>query len=208
MPQKKVRVLIAEDDYLVREVIQDTLDNIGHVTIGKAGDGQQAVDLTQSLQPDVVLMDIQMPVMDGLEASRHIYESCPTPVVVLTAYETPELVEQAGIIGVGAYLTKPPRARELERAIAISIARFADMMELHRVNAEMKARNQELQEALDKVKVLSGMLPICAHCKKIRNDEGYWQDVAVYIRNHSEAEFTHGLCPNCVQEHYPDFSDE
>jgi hypothetical protein len=66
----------------------------------------------------------------------------------------------------------------------------------------------ELQQALAKVKTLSGMLPICASCKKIRNDEGYWQSVEVYIRDHSEAEFTHGLCPDCIKKLYPDLENE
>ena len=65
----------------------------------------------------------------------------------------------------------------------------------------------ELRESLSKVKTLSGLLPICAHCKKIRNDKGYWIQIESYIRSHSEAEFSHGLCPACLQQYYPDFAD-
>src|SRR6185503_10306114 len=126
----------------------------------------------------------------------------PTPVVMLTAYETPALVKQAAsIAGAGAYLIKPPKARELERAITIALARFDDLMALRRLN-------EELQAALAKVKILSGLLPICASCKKIRDDGGYWQQVEVYISEHSEAEFTHGLCPDCLLKLYPDFYHE
>jgi signal transduction histidine kinase len=82
--------------------------------------------------------------MDGIEAARRIRELCPTPVVVLTAYETPELVAQAGAAGVGAYLIKPPNAQELERAITIARTRFNDMMRLHRLNTELQARNDDL----------------------------------------------------------------
>ncbi len=95
--------------------------------------------------------------------------------------------------------------QELERSIAIAIARFADMVELRRINAELQARNAELQEALVKVKTLSGLLPICASCKKIRDDQGYWQQVEVYIQDHSKAEFSHGLCPDCAKKLYPGF---
>jgi len=87
--------------------------------------------------------------------------------------------------------------RELERAIIIAIARFEDMMKLRRLNAE-------LQDALKKVQTLSGLLPICASCKKIRDDQGYWQQVEVYIRDHSDVEFSHGLCPDCVKSLYAD----
>ncbi len=206
--QKETRVLVVEDDFVVSEMIRKRVEILGYTVVGEARNGQQAVEMTQSLWPDVILMDIEMPDMDGIEATRRIYESCPTPVVMLTAYDSPELLEQASEAGAGAYLMKLPRPREIERAITIAVARFGDMMVLRNLNADLQARNKELQEALAKVKILSGMLPICANCKKIRDDKGYWQDVAVYIRDHSEAEFSHGLCPDCAKELYPDFYQE
>jgi AmiR/NasT family two-component response regulator len=192
----RVRVLIVDDDVLVIEAIQEILERIGHVVVGKVADGRQAVEATQALRPDVVLMDIKMPEVDGLEAARQIQGHCPTPVVLLTAHETPELVEQASAAGVGAYLVKPPQARAMWRAITIAMARFGDLMELRRLNAE-------LQDALARVKTLSGLLPMCASCKKVRDDEGYWHQVEVYIRDHSEASFTHGICPDCARKLYP-----
>jgi AmiR/NasT family two-component response regulator len=195
---KKVGVLIAEDDPLVSEMIRGTLEDLGYTVVGEALDGRQAVELTGVLQPDVILMDIEMPGVNGIEATQQLYETYPTPIVMLTAYETPTLVERASLAGVGAYLVKPPRARELERAIIIAMARFDDLMKLRRLN-------EELQAALAKVKMLSGLLPICASCKKIRDDKGYWQQVEVYIQDHSEAEFTHGFCPDCLAKLYPDY---
>jgi hypothetical protein len=127
---------------------------------------------------------------------------------MLTAYETPELVDLASQAGAGAYLIKPPRQTDVERAIVITMARFDDMVELRRLNAELILRNEELQTAMDQIKTLSGLLPICAGCKKIRDDGGYWQDVAVYIRDHSEAEFSHGLCPDCAKELFPDYFEK
>ncbi|MGD8624136.1 MAG: response regulator [Anaerolineae bacterium] len=191
------RILIADDDALVVEAIQETLEAIGYVVAGKVADGDQAVEATQALRPDVVLMDIKMPKMDGLTAARQIQDCCPTPVVLLTAFESQDLVELATEAGVGAYLIKPPQAREMRRAIAIARARFEDMVALRRLNAE-------LQEALTQVKLLSGLLPICASCKRIRDDDGHWQPIESYIRDRSEARFSHGLCTDCAQELYPD----
>jgi YesN/AraC family two-component response regulator len=148
-------------------------------------------------------MDIGMPDTDGIHATQLIQASCPTPVVVLTAYETSELVERASVAGVGAYLVKPPQARDLERAIIIAMARFENMLELRRLNAELQARNQELQEALDQVRTLRGLIPICQSCKKIRDDQGYWHQVEDYVESHSDAAFTHGLCPDCSRKLYP-----
>jgi AmiR/NasT family two-component response regulator len=212
--QEDIRVLIAEDDHLVGEMIKGLLEDTGYSVVGEATDGLEAVEMVQSLRPDVVLMDIAMSDMDGIEATQWIHERCPTPVVVLTAHETQELVVEASDAGVGAYLVKPPDARDMERAITVAMARFDDLMKLHRLNAELQARNEEreklvaeLQEALANVKTLRGLLPICASCKKIRDDHGYWQQVEVYIRDHSEVEFSHGLCPDCVGKYFPDYHE-
>ncbi len=193
-----VQVLIADDDILVIEAIQEMLDRIGLKVVGKVASGRQAVEMAQSLRPDVILMDTIVPRMDGLEAAKEIMDSCPAPVVLITAHETPELVELASEAGVGACLVKPPKVRELGRAIAIAMARFEDLMELRRLNAE-------LQEALAHLRTLSGLLPICAACKKIRDDAGYWHQVDVYIRDYSDARFSHGICPDCRAKLYPEF---
>jgi signal transduction histidine kinase len=136
-PQSDTQVLIVEDDFMVSAMIRAKLAGLGYNVVGEATDGQQALEMVQSLRPDVVLMDIAMPNMDGIEATFQIYKSCPTPVVILTAYDTPELLKQASAAGAGAYLVKPPRSRQIERAIAIAIARFDDLMELRRLNEEL-----------------------------------------------------------------------
>ncbi|MGI2335862.1 MAG: hypothetical protein ACRKGH_04355 [Dehalogenimonas sp.] len=82
------------------------------------------------------------------------------------------------------------------------------MNELITVKRELQQKNSELQQALDQVKELNGLLPMCASCKNIRDDQGYWQSVEGYISAHSEATFTHGLCPACVRKLYPDIADE
>jgi hypothetical protein len=82
------------------------------------------------------------------------------------------------------------------------------MNELVTTKRELQQKTVELQEALDHVKLLKGMLPICASCKKIRDDKGYWQGVEEYISSHSEAQFSHGLCPDCMKKLYPDYYGE
>ena len=141
---KNIQVLIVEDDYLVGEMIKGLLQDAGYSIAGEALDGLEAVKKTQSLRPDVVLMDIKMPEMDGIEAAKRIYEYCPTPVVVLTAYDTPDLVQKASETGVGAYLIKPPNAYEIDRAITIAMARFEDTMRLLHLNVQLEERNAEL----------------------------------------------------------------
>jgi YesN/AraC family two-component response regulator len=196
--QKPLRVLIVDDQESIRELLRRQLEKIGHTVAGKASNGKQAIELTGSLQPDIVLMDIEMPIMDGLEATKIILDKYPIPVVLLTSYDDPEMVRRASQAGAGAYLLKPPNLEEIERTMIIASARFADLMELRRLNSK-------LQEAIDKIKVLSGLLPICANCKSIRNDQGYWEAVEEYITEKTEAHFSHSLCPSCIDKLYPDF---
>jgi len=198
---RDIRVLIAEDSDKMRKGLRQLLELMGYLVVGQAAHGREAVDMAQALRPDVILTDIQMPDMDGIEAAHQIQARCPTPVVVLTAYASSDLLEKASEAGVGAYLTKPPNEEELERAITIAMARFKDLLELRRLNAA-------LQEALDRVKTLSGLLPICAVCKKIRNDGGYWQQVEEYIHDHSDAQFSHGICPECARKLYPEYYED
>ncbi|MGD8834465.1 MAG: response regulator [Desulfobacteraceae bacterium] len=197
--QKPVRIIIAEDDFLVGKEIHRVLEGLGHQIIADVSNGSDAVEKTCQLRPDVVLMDIQMPGMDGLQAARRIQRRCPTPVVVLSAYESSDLYERASNNGVGAYVVKPPKASEIERAIIIALSRHKDLIKL-------RHHNERLEKALSGIRTLRGILPICVGCKKIRDDKGYWNIVENYIRAHSEAEFSHSICPECIKKFYPDIT--
>jgi len=192
-----IRVLIAEDDFLVAEETARIVRKKGYALVGEAATGTEAVAMARELTPDVILMDIRMPELDGIEASRQIRESCPTPIVLLTAYETGDLLAEASAAGVGAYLVKPPSAGAIERAVAIAMARHQDLLELRRLNEQLAARTAELETALAEIDTLRDIIPICSKCKKIRDGKGYWQQVESYIEEHSGAKFSHGLCPDC-----------
>ena len=143
--EQRIRVLIAEDESLVIDLLAGMLPAADYEIVGTAMDGVTVVAMAEQLEPDIVLMDIRLPGMDGIEASAQIQERCPTPVIVLTAYDDTALVEQAANAGVVAFLTKPPHLRELERAILIARARFADLTELHNVNESLRALNAGLE---------------------------------------------------------------
>jgi AmiR/NasT family two-component response regulator len=195
-PTAKARVLIAEDDSLVSVVVRAELESKGYIVIGTARNGRQAVEMTRQLRPDVVVMDIAMPEMDGIAAANAIQLECPTPVVILSAHDEADMVEGATAAGVGAFVIKPPDGAELERAIAIAGARHADAMELRSVN-------RGLQQALAEVKTLRGFLPICCGCKKVRDDAGYWNEVEEYVAQRTDAKFSHGYCPTCLEKYFP-----
>ena len=208
-----VRVLIVDDNAELRATLRSILNMLGHTVAGEAENGTQAIAMAQRLKPDIIVMDVSIPGMDGITAARKIQAVQPTPVIMLTAMDTHELVEKARDAGVVAYLVKPPEASELQRAIVITLARSRESdelrrlnaelrrlnAELNRVNAELEKRNRQLQRALKTIKTLSGLVPICAWCgKKIQDDDGQWTSIETYIEKHSDAEFTHGICPECL----------
>jgi CheY-like chemotaxis protein len=123
-----------EDEAIVNELVQRQLTGLGYEVAGSAFDGPEAVALTRQLHPDVVLMDLRMTDprtgrddrLAGMRAAQAIREQCPTPVIMLTAHKSQELVEQARAVGVSAFLVKPARGDELKRIITIALARFVE----------------------------------------------------------------------------------
>jgi AmiR/NasT family two-component response regulator len=141
------RVLIAEDEALIRLDLKEMLEEEGYSVVAEVGDGQQAVDQAQQLRPDLVILDIQMPVLDGLSAAEQIAAARTAPVIVLTAFSQRELVERARDAGAMAYLVKPFSKNDLVPAIEVARARFAEMTAL-----DGEVRN--LEERLEARKVV------------------------------------------------------
>ncbi|MFI5337850.1 MAG: ANTAR domain-containing response regulator [Opitutales bacterium] len=196
--KEPLKVVIADDESLVINLIQDELESLGLRVVGKAADGRQAVELVRTLHPDVILMDIAMPELDGIAAAAAIQLEYPIPVVILSAHDATDDVERATAAGVGAFLVKPPRADELDRAISIAVARHADLMKLRRLN-------EELQRTMAEARTLGGLLPICCSCKKIRDDQGYWSQVESYLSQRTGVQFTHSYCPECLEKYFPSY---
>jgi len=202
--KKEINIVLVEDDFLVAELIKQILYklDLGYKIIGKASNGAEGIELVKTLKPDLVIMDIKMPQMNGIEATKIIQEKYPTPVIMLTSYENSKLIDEASDAGAAAYLTKPLKKNMVEQSITIALARHNDIMEMRRLNNELKTKIEELEKAFTEIKTLRGIIPICAACKKIKNDDGYWENVADYMAAHTEAEFSHGICPDCMKKLY------
>ena len=203
--RENISVLIAEDDFLVSKEIERSLKGFEYTITGIASNGALAIQMAKENSPEIILMDINMPELDGLSAAEKIYNELNIPVIILTAHETPELIAKARDIGVGAYLSKPPKAVDIDRAITFALARHQDLEKEKKLNEELSTQKAELEKALSELKTLKGIIPICCNCKKIRDDSGYWEQVESYIRKHSEANFSHSICPECSEELYGDF---
>lgn len=195
-----LKVVIAEDDYLVAKDVARCIKELGYSVVEIVADGLQAIEAASRIRPDVIIMDVNMPEVDGIKASQEIQKSCPVPIVVVTAYETDDILERATAAGVGAYLTKPVETTTLNRAITIAIARHDDIMKWQLLSRELMTKNEELKNAFDEIKTLRGIIPICCECKKIRDDEGYWSQVEEYLMKNADILFTHGYCPDCADE--------
>jgi len=135
------RVVLVDDEALIRMGMRVMLQDLGYEVVGEAADGQEAIEKVAALDPDVVIMDIKMPGMDGLEATRRIMAANPVPIIILTAYNQRSLVEEAADAGVLTYLMKPVRESEIAPAIEVARARFADHRWLDRRPANRAARS-------------------------------------------------------------------
>src|SRR5260221_11110218 len=190
-----MKILIAEDDSVSRRLLQAALAKWGYEVV-VTSDGQQAWEaLQQAPPPSLLILDWLMPGMDGLEICRKVralpaYRSAY--IILLTGRTSKEDVISGLDAGADDYVTKPFDPGELRARVSVGV-RVAQLQ------LKLAERVYEVEDALAKVKTLSGMLPICASCKKIRDDQGYWTQIESYIRHHSEAEFSHGFCPECAK---------
>jgi len=144
-------------------------------------------------------MDIMMPDMDGVEACRRIKADRryrDLPILMVTAMKAGAFLETAFAAGAVDYVTKPINRLEL-------LTRITSALKLKREMDQRKAREEMLEHALQEIKVLRGILPICARCKKIRDEQGQWHSVESYIKDHTEADFSHLICPECLDKHFP-----
>jgi len=146
-----LRIVIADDEPIIRMDLRRTLENMGHVVVGEAGDGQQALEITKELKPDIAILDIKMPTMDGIDAAKLISTEAIAPVLLLTAYSQRDLVERARDAGVFAYLVKPFKELDLMPAIEIAIARFEEFEELDREVSDLENK-LDARKTVDRAK--------------------------------------------------------
>jgi DNA-binding response OmpR family regulator len=190
------RILVADDDPLSLRVLQKALERWGH-EVAVARDGTEAWQiLTRPEAPRMAILDWMMPGMDGptiCQRARAAPAITATYLILLTARNDYGDIVSGLEAGANDYVVKPFNRAELRARVRVGLR----VLELQSKLAE---RVRDLEAALKQVKQLRGLLPICMYCKKIRNDGDYWQQVETYISDHSEAEFSHGICPECYEK--------
>ena len=162
----KLKVLIADDEPIILLDLKQMLENLGYEVVAEASDGQQAVDLARETRPDVCILDVKMPVMDGIEAVEIITEENIAPTILLTAYSDRELVDRAKIAGVFAYLVKPFKPSDLPPSIEVARSRFEQ-------NVQLTKEVGTLQERLEARKLVDRAKGILMDEHKLSEGEAY-----------------------------------
>lgn len=197
--EKNKKIIIVEDEGILALQVKKLLLQMGHSVSAIFASGENALEELITDQPDLILMDIHLQGnMDGIETAELIHKQYGIPLIFMTAHSEEATITRAKTTNPYGYLVKPLNPRELQIAVEMALYKA-------KIDREKDQLTLELQKALEKVKLLSGIIPICCSCKKIRDDKGYWKQVEVYIRDHSEAEFSHGICEECVKKLYPDY---
>jgi len=224
-------ILIVDDETTNLATLSEYLEAAGFEVLA-AQDGASGLSIVERARPDLILLDVLMPGLDGFETCRRLKATDriqDIPVIFMTALtETADKVTGFEVGGVD-YVTKPFQVEELLARVKTHLALRQLQQQLEAQKRQLEAQNVQLQqeiaerqraeaereqligqlqEALANIKTLRGLIPICAACKKIRDDTGYWNQLEGYLHTHTEAEFSHGICPECVRRLYPDLADE
>ncbi|MCF8129170.1 MAG: response regulator [Deltaproteobacteria bacterium] len=201
-------ILVVDDTKENLRILADALGEEGY-KVRPALSGRMALEAARKELPDLILLDILMPGMDG-------YEVCETlkadqalkdvPVIFISALnEVGDKMKGFSAGGVD-YISKPFRTEEVLARVKTHLTLRHLQKDVEGKNTQLRKLNRDLQRALDEIKTLRGIIPICSSCKKIRDDDDSWQRIEKYISAHSEAVFSHSICPDCAKKLYPDLN--
>jgi len=206
MSMKQSLVLLVDDNVKNIQLMGSLLNEYYRTAV--ALNGAEALAFIHKKRPDLILLDIMMPELDGFRVCEELKkdpELKKIPVIFLTAKADAETVVKGFKIGANDYITKPFNHDEL-------LARVKTHLDLkiaydiqNRLLSEKEQLIVELQKAMKEIKTLEGFIPICSFCKKIRNDEQYWERLEEYFDKRTDARFSHGICPDCAKKHYPEY---
>jgi DNA-binding response OmpR family regulator len=201
---RNAKILVTDDDTDMLLLCTTLLKEEGY-QVFEAATGQECLETVRACQPDIVLLDVMLPDMTGVDVCTRIKADQTlqrTFVILVSGIRVSSEYQADGLnCGADGYIVKPITNREF-------LARVHSIVRIKQVEDSLWEREREqaklvlrLQEALAEIKTLKGFIPICASCKNIRDDEGYWNQLEAYITKHTDAVFTHGICPRCAEKY-------
>lgn len=189
----KQKILVVEDESIIALDIAERLRRLGYEVTATAVSGDEAMDAAIRTRPDLVLMDIMLPgAVDGIEAAARIRDRLEVPVVYLTAYADQATLARAQVTEPFGFILKPFQERGLKAAVEIALYKS-------RIERERKRLIDDLQSTLVKIKTIRGILPICPHCMRIRQDDNSRQPIEQYVQERTDAVFFHRVCEECSE---------
>jgi DNA-binding response OmpR family regulator len=201
---KQFKVLVVDDSPDILLLSTSILRRAGYEVL-EASTGKECFDAVQTNHPDLVVLDVMLPDMTGMDVCRQMKNDKRSEdifVILASGIQIASERQAEGLdIGADGYIVRPISNKEFLARVQAGerIKRAEDA--LREKEREQEELVSQLKEALAEIKTLKGFIPICALCKKIRDDEGYWDQLEVYISKHTDAKFTHGLCPECVEKY-------
>jgi len=205
-------ILIVDDSPEQHLLLRSILKKAGHLDVVAVDSAEAAysyLSLAEEQSPssvDLILMDILMPGLNGIDACRLLKQADPLkdiPIIMVTGKTSLQVLTEAFSAGAMDYITKPVNPVELLARVGSALTLKREMDRRKERETDLRCANEDLQQALNEVKVLRGLISICAYCKNIRNDRGFWQRLEEYVSEHSDVQFSHGLCDPCIKKHYP-----
>jgi DNA-binding response OmpR family regulator len=198
------KILVTDDDPQILQLTSMVLARAGF-DVQKASTGKECLEAVQAYRPDLVVLDVVLPDISGIEVCKEIKTNKDLQgifVILVSGVQVSSDYQAEGLdVGADGYIIKPITNKEL-------IARVQSMVRIKRAEDALREKEKEqqlliskLKEALAEIKTLKGFIPICASCKKIRDDEGFWNQLEAYISKHTDAVFSHGLCPDCADKY-------
>jgi ActR/RegA family two-component response regulator len=198
MPERLIEILLVDDDNVDRMAVKRHVEKAKlPYSLSTGGSSAEGRKLLEEGAYDIVLLDYDLGDGTGLDLLPYAGE---TPAIIITGGGSETIAVDAMRLGAYDYLIKDPDRNYL----TVLPSTISNVLERKRIEEEKDWLIAELQKALNNIKTLSGLVPICMHCKQVRNDTGYWQEVESFVEDHSEAAFSHGICPDCMKKYHPD----
>jgi len=191
-----MQILVAEDEATARFLLQRTLTQWGHEVVAVEDGAAAWSALECDAPPRLLILDWMMPQVEGIEICRRIRADAKlrdSYIIMVTSRDAEDDIVAGLDAGANDYLSKPLHRRELRARIDVG-------QRVLGLQAELAARVRELEAALERERTLEGLLPICSYCKKVRDDDNYWQQVEGYIESRADVSFSHGICPECYEK--------